>query len=425
MAQVSFTHKVIQGFNVVWTTYIVDGNGNPVTLPSSTFACEVWTGGQQPISGGTQPSVALTGGTVVNGLDVTYTSAFTASLTPGYYDVILSDTASVPAPTALAYGSLLVSPSPGTATTDLITIPFCRAALADYTLSATQIEFLPNTITAASNAVKRWCGDRDFVQQTYVEEYDIKLDGSIMLNQPPNWISRVQASPSTALTISNISSSVQQAYVNGVFTGDVTTSSLGLTATGLNLNSVSNGTLTTTTVNFVANETINTLAAAITAVGSGWKAYGDTTYGSWPVTELIGLNVPGGALQGAGATYDIYTDELGNDSRLDPYVTGLLSVGRQYKGSGPKWGPDWAEFDSPSLSVGKVKVTYNAGFATIPMIVQKCVASVAKNIIAVLTLDPTLASEKAEQYSYVAREAVELLPIQDRQALAFYRLHHA
>src|SRR5208283_4668590 len=85
----------------------------------------------------------------------------------------------------------------------------------------------------------------------------------------------------------------------------------------------------------------------------------------------------------------------------------------------------WMEFDSPYLNAGRVRVTYNAGFATIPVIVQKCVANVAKNILAVLALDPTLKSETAEKYAYEAREVVELLPLQDRQALAFYRLHHA
>ena len=53
-----------------------------------------------------------------------------------------------------------------------------------------------------------------------------------MLNQPPNWINRVQGNP-RLLTIQNVSSSVQEAYVSGAFTGDV---SVGLVTTGLNLN---------------------------------------------------------------------------------------------------------------------------------------------------------------------------------------------
>src|SRR5208282_5266663 len=183
---------------------------------------------------------------------------------------------------------------------------------------------------------------------------------------------------------------VQEAYVNGTYAGDNT---IGLTLAGLNLNSISSGTLTTTAVNFTASMTVAQLATAISAAGGGWSAYADSTYGAWAVTELIGLTVPGGALGGAGAQFDVYTDELGNDTHLDPTMTGLLWVGRQYKGTGPKWGPDWEEFDSPNLSVGRVKVTYNAGFVTVPLLVQKCVANVAKNLLAVLSLDPTLASE--------------------------------
>ena len=417
MAKTQFTHKVIQGFSVVWTTFIVDGNGNPVVFAGTEpLSCEVWAGGSQAIL--FNPAVSFNTASA-GSIDVTYSSLSTATVPQGFYDVLISRTDTT---TALAFGYLAISPAPGSASADLISIPFARAALSDFALTSTQIEFLPSTITAASNAVKRWCGDRDFIQQTYVEEYSISLDGSIMLNQPPNWVSRIQASPSTAITIRNVSSSVQEAYVSANYTGDT---SVGLTLVGLNLNSISNGTPTVTPVNFTAGMTIAALASAITAAGNGWTAYADTSYGSWAVSELIGLQVPGGAIAGSGAVYDVYRDDLGNDSRLDPTTTGLLWVGRQYKGSGPKWGPDWQEFESPNLSVGRVKVTYNAGFTTIPLLVQKCVANVAKNLLAVLSLDPTLASEKAEQYAYVAREAVELLPIQDRQALAFYRLHHA
>jgi len=487
MAQSQFTHKGIQGFNVIWTTFIVDGNANPVTLYSS-YTCEVWSGGQQIIAPGVQPTATLNATAGINALDISYTGAFLSGLIVGYYDIVIYDSI---ATVAVAFGYLSVIPAPGTTSVDLATIPFVRAALADYTLSPTQIEFLPNTITAASRAVKEWCGQRDFIQQNYSEEYQVNLDGTVMLNQPANWITRIQGSPSTAITIQNVSLNVQEAYVNGAFTGDF---SGGSYITGITLNSISYGALTVSTIPFytpgsgtvavsynstavvfstsqtgligsylaivgdltngrylVASGsgtawvlgspyngatnaaaswgtgvmTLNQLATQITAAGNGWTAYGDTTYGNWSVTEIINPQLPGPALQGAGATYDVYTDELGNDAKLDPNGTGLLWVGRQYKGTGPKWGPDWMEFDSPYLNAGRVRVTYNAGFATIPVIVQKCVANVAKNILAVLALDPTLKSETAEKYAYEAREVVELLPLQDRQALAFYRLHHA
>lgn len=430
MTQTLFTHKVIQGFSVVWTTYAVDVNGDPVNLSGvniSNISAEVWAGGNQAVL--FNPACTYTTNGSDGAINVTYSSANTSAVPQGFYDIIVSRTDTS---TALAFGYLSISPAPGTSLTDLITIPFARAALSDYTLTPTQIEFLPSTITAASNAVKRWCGDRDFIQQDYVEEYDITLYGTVMLNQPPNYIKRIQSSPSTVLTIQNTSASVQEAYVNTNYTGDQTTVTVnpvtgqmvpGPTIVGLNLNRISNGTLTTTAVNFSANETIGTLAAAVTAVGNGWTASVDSGYTAWPVTELIGLQTPGDAIQ--GATYDVYTKELGNDASLDPTMTGLLRVGRQYRGLGPKWGPSWLEFDNPGRSTGRVKVTYNAGFATVPMIVQKCVASVAKNILTVLALDHSLKSEQAEEYSYTTRDEVELLPSQDRQALAFYRIHHA
>lgn len=416
MANDTFTHKVIQGFSVVWTVYVVDGNGNPVVfLGTEPLACEVWSGGNQPVL--FNPAVAFN--TAGSGtIDVTYSSANTAAVTIGFYEVVVSRSDTN---TAVAFGYVSISPAPGTATTDLISIPFARASLADFVMSATQVEFLPQAITAASNIVVKWCGNRDFIQQNYQEEYSVALDGTIMLNQPPNWINRIQCNAVTALTVTNVSSSVQAAHVNGNFTGD---QSIGLTFAGLNLYATSNGVLTTNTITFTTNMTLSALATAINALGNGWSAIADVTYGGWPVREIIDPQVPGPA-KTSGASYAIYTDELGNDTRIDPLGTGLIWVGRQYKGTGPKWGPDWMEFDSPNLSAGRVKVWYNAGFATIPMVIQKCVASIAKNMLAVLSRDPTIMREKTISYEYWLDKVVDIIPAQDVQALSYYRLHHA
>lgn len=364
------------------------------------------------------PTVAFLsapGGTI----NVTYSAANTTNVPQGTYDVVISRTDTG---ASLAFGYITIAPSPGTTAVDLITIPFARAALSDFAMSDAQIQFLPYAITIASAAVQRWCGDRDFIQKNYVEEYQIALDGTIMLRQPPNWVTRIQGSPSTVLTIQNTSANVQEAWVAGNYTGD---QSIGLTLAGLNCTRVSSGTQTTSAVNFTAGMTISSLASAITALGNGWIGIADSIYGLYPVTELINLQLPRGATSGGGATYDVYTEDLGSDAKIDPQGTGLIWLGRQYKGTGIKWGPDYMEFDAPLITAGRVRVSYNAGFATIPMVVQKSVASVAKVVVATLSLDPTLQSESAEKYAYVAREAVPLLPSSVRQGLSLYRLSHA
>ena len=172
MAQEQFTHKVIQGFSVVWTTYIVDGNGNSVVFAGTEpLACEVWAGGTQPVL--FNPSVAFNTA-ALGTIDVTYSSANTLALPIGFYDVVISRSDTN---TALAFGYVSVAPAPGSTSLDLISIPFARASLSDFSMTPTQIEFLPQAITAASNIVVRWCGNRDFIQKNYTEDYEVTLGG--------------------------------------------------------------------------------------------------------------------------------------------------------------------------------------------------------------------------------------------------------
>lgn len=415
-----FTHKAIQGFQIAYTVPIVDDNGNAIAYNGNeTIAAVVWTGGQQAST--FTPSVAWNNAPL--GLvDITYSPSNTATVPVGFYEVLisLSDTT-----IALASGYLEVVPAPGTATADLCTIPYARMALASYTFNLAQLDFLPYALTLVSSAVKRYCGDRDFVQQDYVEEHDVYLDGTIMVSQLPlNQIKRVQASPQTALTISNSLSGASDAWTYFTFTGDAVS---GQSCTGISLNVINNGTQTSTSILFTTNETINSLATAINAAGNGWSALADTTYGAWPVTELVGTEIPGGALQltDEGSSYNVYSEDIGADVQVDCYRTGLIQVGRQYRGLGPKWGPDWARFDAPYLRQGRVKVTYNAGYSTIPTDIQWCVADLTKRLLILAQTDPVINSESIEQYSTSYRQVLDLMTASHKQALSVYRIHHA
>jgi len=418
MATLPFTHKAIAGFQIVYTVTVVDANGNPIAFTGTEpLAATVWSGGQQvslfaPLVQWNQaPS-----GTI----DITYSAANTQGLAIGFYEVLISRT---DVTIALSEGYLEIVPAPGTATTDLCTIPFARMSLAAYTFTLAQLDFLPYAISVVSQAVKRYCGDNQFFQQTYTEEYDIFLDGTITLRQlPVNWIQRIQATPTTALTIQNTLSGATDAWVYFTQTGDDVN---GLVVTGMTLNVIVGGVQTTTAVVFTANETIASFAAAINATGNGWNAIPDATYGAWPVTELINTNLPGGPITGSGATFDVYSDDLGSDARLDTLGAGVVLVGRQYRASGPKWGPDWMEFDSPEMRAGRVKVTYNAGWSALPKDLQWAVADLAKRLSVIAALDPTVAAESIEQFAKSYRQIIDLMTPAHRQVLAQYRIHHA
>ena len=77
---------------------------------------------------------------------------------------------------------------------DLITLDYAEAALAGNRLTDSQRDFLPYAISAASKWWRRWCRDRDFNQQTYIDYYPVMNDGYCRLAQVPiNQVLRVQS----------------------------------------------------------------------------------------------------------------------------------------------------------------------------------------------------------------------------------------
>lgn len=317
---------------------------------------------------------------------------------------------------------------------DLITGAYAAQMLMRLSLDSSQLEMIPTLITSASTAVRRWCNDRDFTQQTYTKEFPVGQGSVVRLAQMPvNQVFRVQAVPQVSLTISNTSTSVQTAQAYFAVTGDYTA---GQTVTGITLNWTSNGTLTTTTVTYTANETISALATAINAVGSGWSALvttGATSqgYGSWPVTELTGGYQGQGCLQGQGAQFYCYSTDLSDYHFLadDGRATGMLCC--SYSGgsvNSPRWGPDWAAWSDGGFDnqlEGRVKVTYNAGFAIIPGPVQLATAELVIAGLQRLGTDFTLKSEKAKDYSYELAPMIKGMPAHVQEGLSQYRIANA
>jgi hypothetical protein len=166
------------------------------------------------------------------------------------------------------------------ATKDLITLARAYQALQ----GVSNVDSLLSTlITAVSDAVEKYC-KRRFISTTYDELYSGDGDRRLMLRQYPlQQVNSVRYRPVTVLkVINNDTATNQQARAT-------------VTSTGLTLVRVASGVSTSSTLTFAGNVTLQALASAVTALGSGWsgQVVGDAggpglqgDYGLWPSAYL-------------------------------------------------------------------------------------------------------------------------------------------
>ncbi len=323
---------------------------------------------------------------------------------------------------------LQVDPSAGaqvyTGPPDLITLEYASVALAIFPMNPAQLNYLPKAISAASAAIRRYCGDRDFTRQTYTKDFAV-IQGQVRLDQfPVNQIIRAQSQPTNALTISNGSAQTAQALFT--YTG---TAWLAQMATGITLNWTSNGVPGTASVPFTSNMVLSDLVTAINAVGSGWSASLGGQFGNWAVTELIGGYIAKGAT-GGGAAFSVYSNDLTSACYFQDngQLIGIVNVGQQYSdGIGPRWGPDWLFWTSQTQQSNTIHMSYNAGFSVIPDDLQEATVEVVKAILVRLRLNPYLMSESAGKYAYtlININMIRGLPQWVRDILSTYRIHNA
>lgn len=407
-----FTHKVFQGIGTVYT----------VTLSGGTFtgseglSVAVWPGGSQ--ANAVTPTAAWFAATdSPPTLNVTYSAASTETLAPGFYEILvyLADDSA-----PLAIGQLQLYATPGTATADLVSVPFVRAALADLTLSVNQLEFLPTAVSMASDAVRQYCA-RWFTRRTTTQTYRPTYEGKFLVAEAPvNAITRLATGRTPALTVTASSSSFQRATVGFSTTGDLAT---GLTVTGLNLVSTASAATTTTNLLFSTYTTLTSLASAIDGT-SGWSAEVVGDFGLWGTDQLAGGTAYAGAL--AGTSLEVFGTDLA-DYGFDPY-TGSVWLGSSAFSNDldtPRWGPDWGQWQWPRRAFPEVQVTHDLGFDTIPRTVQQATAEVVKQAILRSATDENLKSETAGDYGYTLGTLVEALPASIRQALNLYRTTNA
>jgi hypothetical protein len=232
---------------------------------------------------------------------------------------------------------------------------------------------LATLITAVSDAAEKWCRRR-FVSQAYDEVYNGTGDRRLLLRQyPVQSVQSVRYRPVTVLKVTNTTAANVQARVS-------------VTSTGLKLVRVNAGVKTTdTSVTFAGNATLNTVAAAVNALGSGWSAQvvGDSVnYGSWPSADLYWPNSYGDPLEGAGVqeSQGALQCVAGSFAELKMHTYELQ--GYQWDARG--WLLRAIPYTDPELlhpedlvfptGVNNFRVQYTAGYTTVPEAVQEATA---------------------------------------------------
>jgi hypothetical protein len=229
-----------------------------------------------------------------------------------------------------------------------------------YPLSISSPAMLASLITAASDAIRRVC-QRDFSQTTYTEYYSggIYIREPLRLRQfPVLEITRVATNSQPAILVQNLDSGTNQR------------ATVETTPTALRLTRVASAVATTTDLTFASHATLNSMAAAVNALGNGWSAQVIGSFGLWPSADLKLLQGAANALNG-GRQFELYIEDL------QPFVT--WPPGDPWgDGAGDQSCTGWRLDDETGELFGRfprgqlnIRIDYSAGFATIPQPIQE------------------------------------------------------
>lgn len=299
--------------------------------------------------------------------------------------------------------------------TDLVSLSDAQSELSASLPADTSA--LQAVITAASRAVRRFCG-RDFTLETYDETYDSLGYSQLILRQyPVNSITRLAAQPTPILTVSNTDATTnQRALAALATTGDV---DAGLVVTGLKLTRVASGISTTdTSVTFAANVTAGAVASAVTALGNGWQGTAATGYPLWASADLRAVQGVQNALAGsAGAVFYVHAFDVTDWSMNER--TGIIRM------NNPQFDPVFALMNmAGSVPLAtfpsgfqSVRVQYSAGYATVPGDVVQAVLIAAQDWLYQLQKPRVFRSETIGKYSYSFADAAHGLPERAKKIL--------
>ena len=240
---------------------------------------------------------------------------------------------------------------------DLVTSSRAQQNATLQALGRSNPAYLASLITAASNAIRRFC-NRDFTSNSYSEYYDggIYNREPLKLRQyPVSEISRV-ATMQNCLLIQNGGGTYQRAVVETLATGDfqITTVAMGVQAV--------------TQLLAATYTTVGAMAAAINALGHGWGttvlAGPAGAYNNFPTTDLKPLQGAASALVG-GCWLEIAEDWYGWNSGAIWPDDRLEDAG----GVAPFWrlDKDTGEVQA-RLPRGRlnIRIDYTAGFSAVP-----------------------------------------------------------
>lgn len=267
---------------------------------------------------------------------------------------------------------------------ELITVE--RASQAIRNFNQDDVNVLTNILKACSAFVERYC-HRTFASNTYDELYNGTEDHNLLLNNfPVTAVARVATGLETVLTVTNSNENNSVARV-------------AVTATGLTLTSMLNGTLTNTTLTFASYPTLSAMATAINLI-AGWEA--TALKPGWVSSDI--------KLQGAYSAL-LTTAGLKVHTREVSYFELREDIGELFLPS--RWQRGYKNY----------RVTYTAGHDATPEPIAQATAELCAAVYASRNVNPNIQSESLGSYSYTlaAGNSFDRLSVPSKQALSLYR----
>lgn len=303
---------------------------------------------------------------------------------------------------------------------DLITFQVAATNPQLNALSTSNPTRLRQIITAASELIELHC-HRTFAltAQTEYRNGGIYIGQPMQLrNYPVTGVSRIAAYPQTAIQIVN----------NDTITNQRATVATDASANVI-LTRVASGVTTTVTSLAATNVTIQGLANAINAIGSGWVATIQsnsvtTNFNLWPQSDLR-------PLQGAATAFlnglwlEVYTEDYQPMNSWNGYETGGGGDGDSWPGNYNSWrmeqdrGLLWGRFPRGNQNI---RIDYTAGYAVIPHAVQEACIRMCQTLYQADAADDNIKAEKIGDYA-VTFNAWENLPSKVRALLSRYVIH--
>jgi hypothetical protein len=206
------------------------------------------------------------------------------------------------------------------------------------------------------------------------------------------------------ISITRISTIVQPALF--VRNNDQNTGSRALvavTTTGVTLTYIANAVTVTNNLAFATYTTINTLVAAINAVGNNWTAGVMGGFGTWSSSDLRPTQ---GAFGARITTAYIWIENYDYGQFVPNMWTGEIY--------------SWQGFPR---SHNNIRIQYVAGYATIPDDLQQAIAEIVVATYLQVGINPNLRSESLGGYSYTIndKKTFDNLSILSKQTLQSYK----